>query len=253
MLLLFFLAIKYGLDLVIRIKNIFSEYRTQQNSIEMDCTCNYKLGINQIANHDVKESESYENRFKFVNEEILLLGASNSEERCTLKDLFDNLKNKISDYYFDDKKKVIAIPNQMKLPDRPKLIKDSKDKYMDQYFEDKLHIGIVNATRSMDKHAFIFETFMTASYGLSLKLKKCKQSRDSMECDMVQLTGRKYNCAELNDHEKEVMRVLEINHIGEDELRKCIECHKKLLHDDNKVENKSPQHLAQVSIILLDF
>ena len=129
----FFVAIQYCLDLVIRIRNFFSEPSAQQKSIEMDCTCKYKLGINQISRHHGKESESYEDRFKFVNEEILLLGALNSAERCTLKNHFDNLKNKISEYYFDDKKKVMAIPNQMKLPDIPKLINDSKDMYWDQY------------------------------------------------------------------------------------------------------------------------
>ena len=216
----------------------------------MDCTCKYKLGINQISRLHCKEPESYEDRLKFVNEEILLLGASNSAERCTLKDHFDNLKNKISEYYFDDKKKVIAIPNQMKLPDIPKLINDSKDMYWDQYYEDKLHIGIVNAARSMDKHAFIFETFLTASYGLSLKLRKCKQKRESMEEEMASQTGREHNCAELNVHEKEVMKVLELNPIKEDELRECIECHKKLWHDDEELQDKPPWLISKVSISL---
>ena len=94
----------------------------------------------------------------------------------------------------------------------------------------------------MDKHA------LTASYGLSLKLKKCKQKRDSMEEDMASQTGREHYCAKLNEHEKEVMKVLEINPIKEDELRECIECHKKLWHDDEELQDKPPWLFTQVLI-----
>ena len=49
------------------------------------------------------------------------------------------------------------------------------------------------------------------------------------------------------------MKVLEINPIKEDELRECIDCHKKIWHDGEELQNKPPWLITKVSISLNQF
>ena len=156
-------------------------------------------------------------------------GACNSTENCTIKDKIYDLKDRIADYYFDPLKRVIAIPNQITLPVKPTILdpketdKKRRERYEqenDKYCEDILHLGIINILKELDCDGFVMEGFQSRDC-LQAKHELGKQLRKDIQCKCK--SNLKCTCGtpkypELNKHEKELLKILEVGDMNDDVL-----------------------------------
>ena len=120
------------------------------------CKCNLNLGIELLSQKDIISSEEFERMYKLRKQAIHFLGPCNTSEKCEIKDKIMDVKSTLSDYYFDDEELIIAIPNQISLPNKPRLLHDN-DKYLDKFYEEKLHQQSIVAVRDLRSHAFLIQ------------------------------------------------------------------------------------------------
>ena len=200
---------------------------------ETACSCRLKLGFDDISTQGGKDSDK---KYKILMESIHFLGKSNSSEKCTIQSKIDEIKERISEYYFEKEAKLIAIPNQIKPPKKLLIIdadetdvkkRKANAKYMDKFYEDTLHQTIIKALREMKLHGFIMEGFQSEDC-LKAKLEKGKQLRKENQCNCKSKANTECTCGkvkypELNTHEKSVMEILDIKDITEEELFKSTE------------------------------
>ena len=184
-------------------------------------------------------------------ESIHFLGQCNSSEKCTIQSKIDEIKERISEYYFEKEDKLIAIPNQILAPKKPFIIdpneidekkKKANAKYMDKFYENILQQTIIKALREMKLHGFIMEGFQSEDC-LKAKLEKGKQLRKEMQCKCkseadTECTCGKVKYPELNTHEEDVMEILDIKDITEEELIKSTELLKNINKDAKSDLNK---------------
>ena len=210
------------------------------------CTCGLKLGAEQLSTHDILTAQELERKQELTNQTIHFLGACNSSQRCTIKSKIDELKENISEFYFDKDGKVIAIPNQVNMSEKEHLRKldpdetDDKIKkknaiFMDKFYEDILHQTIISTMKNMNFYAFVFKGFQSEDC-IKAKLEKAKIFRKENQCkckikEKCKCEKPKYT--ELNAHEKDVMELLNIKHIDEKELSKCKELIKDWKDNDD--------------------
>lgn len=205
------------------------------------CTCEFKLGSDQISSKDIDNSK----KLKLVNESILFLGASDSVKRCTIEDKLKEIRDEIGEFYFSKETKLIAIPNQIPLPKKPIIldpdetnlakIRENK-RYMDQYYEDLLHQSVINELNKEKLNAFVMMGFQSGDF-IKAKLEKSKNLRNEEQCKckadkVCQCGGKKY--PDLNAHEKEIMEILEIKNVDVEELTVCTQW----LKDWKQLEDK---------------
>ena len=186
------------------------------------CTCNLKLGVEQLSAHDVLNSEEQERKYKLVNQAIHFHGACDSTENCTIKKKIYEIKDRIAEYYFDPQKKVIAIPNQI-IEQSTVLDKIETDKIRqrkiaidnDKYYEDLLHLTIINILQNLDSDGFVMEGLHSGSCLQAKQLRKYSQCKckSNLKC-----TCGKLKYPELNEHEKNMMDILEAREMTNNEL-----------------------------------
>ena len=189
------------------------------------------LGVEQLSTHDVLNSYELEKKYRLVNQAIHFHGPCDTTESCTIKKKIDELKDKIAEYYFDPQSRVIAIPNQIlddtvfhkkifdqKQTDKKRQIKISIEN--DKYYEDLLHLTIINTLQKLDSDGFVMEGFHSGAC-LQAKLKLGKQLRKDSQCNCK--ANEECECGkpkypELNVHEREIMLILEVNEMRDDEF-----------------------------------
>ena len=187
----------------------------------VSCPCRLNLGCYQVSTQDIKDSAEIERKCQLVNEAIHFLGPSNSQENCKILDKINELKERCGQYYFDDTKKLITIPNQVELPQAPYILKEFDDKkkkeiYLDKYCEDLLHQNLITALNNCQfNDAFIIKGFQSGDV-LRAKIEKGKIARG------------KNLYAQLNKHEIEVQEILDIGEMDGISLSQCVEHHKNL-------------------------
>ena len=223
---------------------------------QAECSCGLTLGVDELSVQDVLNSQEQERKHELVNQAIHFLGACNSSEKCSIKEKINSLKNSIREYYFAKENKLIAIPNQIALPKNPNILipeeTDTKKQStnsisIDKYCEDVLHLAIINTLRKLDYHSFVMNGFQSGDC-LQAKIDKGKQLRKDLQCNCKHKTeckcGKPKN-AELNDHEKDVMEILDIEDMKDEELKKCTQLlhHYKLKEADRtKPKPRAPKN-----------
>jgi hypothetical protein len=187
------------------------------------CSCNLKLGVEQLSAHDVLNSK------ELVNQAIHFHGACDSTENCTIMDQIIKVKDRMSEYYFDPQNKLIAIPNHNTLPVQPTNLdpNESEEKRLkryaienDKYYEDILHLAITTALKKLKTDGFVMVGFKSNEC-LQAKLELGKQLRKESQCKCkpnLKCTCGKLKSPELNGHEKDVMDILEVNEMSDTEL-----------------------------------
>ena len=191
------------------------------------CSCNLKLGAEQLSAQDVLNSKELEKKYKLVNQAIHFHGPCDSTENCTIKDKIYELKDRIAEFYFDPQKRVIAIPNQITeqstVLDQKETNKMRQKKIAienDKYYEDILHLTIINTLQKLDSDGFVMEGFHSGAC-LQAKLELGKQLHKESQCKCkpnLKCTCGKLKYPELNEHEKDVMDILEVNEMSDTEL-----------------------------------
>ena len=196
------------------------------------CKCSLQLGIHPI-NTQHKENN---NILKEVgNQNIDFLGPANSYERTKIQNKIDELKDQISEYYYDEKSKVVAIPNSRLLPQHPRILgnpkyRKSDIKYINQNCEEILHQQIVATARKLKLECFVMMGF---------------QSEDCLKFlyEQASEARKKDRFAELNEFEKKIQGILDIEDISKKDLDLCIENHKKWRKDQKCFEDDSSSEL----------
>ncbi len=172
-----------------------------------------KLGFQSLSSEDNNEII---NRNKIDREEVFFLGKANTKTRTMIWDKISEISDKISNYYFSENSKLIALPNQIKLPknicvkgarNQEKLYK----RFLDQHCENYLHNQLVNAL--INEEAYVELGFQSENI-LKFLLDKAKVLR------------KKNKFLELNEHELKVLRILK-EEMKEEDLQKCVSLHKK--------------------------
>ena len=212
----------------IEIDILLSDMEEEDNPTK--CSCRVKLGIVQLRPQDVQESKDFETKYKLVNQAIHFLGSCNLQEKCTIQDKIDEVRKQIGRFYFDKDERLIAIPNQISMSknETPRIISGKSkqnDKFYDKNYEDRLHQQLVIALRNKKAIALVLEGFQSENC-LQPKIEKSRSVRG------------KYEYAEINCEEKELMKILEIPSIKKKDLALCVEKHKtskfNLKEDDGK-------------------
>jgi hypothetical protein len=204
---------------------IISVLKTQKTV--SNCSCSLKLGLEQLSIQDVLDAKELERKHKLVNQAIHFHGSCDFTQHCTIKEKIYELKDKIAEYYFDPQKKLIAIPNQ--ITDKPTVSdKNETDKKRqikigienDKYYEDLLHLNIIDTLQKFDSEGFVLEGFHSGNC-LQAKVDLGKQLRKDNLCKCKPnqtCTCGKSKHLELNVHEIEVMDILEASKINDNEL-----------------------------------
>ena len=229
---------------------------TSESLNENGCSCGLKLGIEALSSKDIEESTAMEQKHQLVSQPISFLSSnSNSRENCTIKDKIDELRDKIGEYYFDKKNKLIAIPNQINLPQEPFILDpeetdkkkmNKNNSYIDEECENRLHLGIIGGARKMKEHVFVMKGFHSEDC-LKLEIDKGKSVRSNNKCtckvnDECSCGKAKY--PEFNDNEKNVMDILDIEVIEKESLEKCT----KLFEDMIIADTENLKDMNNVSI-----
>ena len=193
------------------------------------CKCSLKLGIHQINTQHKENNNILE---EVGNQNIDFLGPANSFERTKIQNKIDELKDQISEYYYDKKSKVIALPNLTLLPQSPRVLGNSKMDlhYVNQNCEEILHQQIVATARKLKLECFIMMGF---------------QSEDCLKFlyEQASKARKKDRFAELNEFEKKIQGILDIEDISKKDLDLCIENHKKWRKDQKCFEDDSSSEL----------
>ena len=190
------------------------------------CTCKLKLGVERLSENDVNNSKKLERKYKLVNQAIHFHGPCNSVESCTIKDKINVVKDRITEYYYDEQNRLIAIPNHIVLPPQPADVnREETDTQRvnrnaienDKYYEDILHVSINKALNKNKSDVFLIGGFYSGDC-LQAKLDLGKHQRYDSECKCeynLKFTCEKPKYPELNVHEKEVMEILEVREMSD--------------------------------------
>ncbi len=206
-------------------------------------SCKFSLGLDYLSTHDLQSSEEFRNKHSFAKETIYCLESGNTVQTCTISDKINEFKERIGEFYFDKDETVIAIPNQIELSKYPRILevtgtKEENSKYLDEFYESKLHNQIIIAVRNLNLHAFVLKGFQSEDC-FKAKLEKGKQCR------------KKDQCAGINHHERDVMVTLDINDISKEDLETCVNLHKQMKSRKlTKKEIESSWLFKQVNVIL---
>ncbi len=194
------------------------------------CTCSLQLGVYPIDTHNNDDDNILE---EVGNKNIDFLGPANSYEKIKIKNKVDELKAKLSEYFYDKESQVISIPNCRSLPKYPRIINPENPKnkkhdvmYINQNCEEILHQQIVSAARKLKLECFVMLGF---------------QSEDCLKFlyDQASQTRKKNKFAELNKYEKKIQRILDIDDISKKDLDICIENHKNWKEVQDCLEDES--------------
>ena len=196
------------------------------------CDCSLQLGIHPIKTQHIENNNILE---EVGTQKIDFLGPANSYERTKIQNKIDELKDKISEYCYDEKSKVIAIPNCRLLPRIPRIIgnpinREYDIRYINQNCEEILHQQIVEAARKLKLECFVMMGF---------------QSEDCLKFlyEQASKVRKKDRFAELNEYEKKIQRILDIEDISKKDLDLCIANHKKWREDQKCLEKNSSSEL----------
>ena len=193
------------------------------------CSCNLNLGAEQLSAYDVLNSEELERKHGLVKQAIHFHGACDSTETCTIKKKIYEIRDKIAEYYYDPQNRLVAIPNQISWPVKPTVLnsKETNQKRLkryeqenDKYYEDILHLVIINILKELESDGFVMEGFNSGDC-LQAKLDLGKQRRKDSQCKCKvnqTCTCGKPKYPELNKHETDVMDILDVKEISDDEL-----------------------------------
>ena len=186
------------------------------------CTCKVGLGVANLLEGDNQKPDIKERRKKILNESIHFLGNCNVSQKCKIIDKINELKNIISEYYFDSDNKLIVIPNQIVLEDKPRILEyeneRARNKFLDSHLENILHQSTANALREKKIEALLFQGFQS-DMCLRDKLDKCKNMRNEDK------KGSNLSYPDLNRHELDVMEMLDIEHLSDVDLVEIINQH----------------------------
>ena len=192
-----------------------------------NCSCSLKLGLEQLSIQDVLDAKELERKYKLVNQAIHFHGSCDFTQHCTIEEKIYELKDKIAEYYFDPQKKLIAIPNQLTdkstgsdqyKTDKKRQIKIANEN--DKYYEDLLHLTIINTLQKLDLDGFVMEGFHSGNC-LQAKVNLGKQLREENQCKFKPnqtCTCGKLKHPELNVHEKEIIDILGAQEMNDNEL-----------------------------------
>ena len=202
------------------------------------CTCTLKLGVQPLSTLESLSSKVLDN---FENMKITFHGSAGSNEQLKVREKIQEIKEKMSEYYYDRSCKVIAIPNHWTLTEKPSIIglpkRANADKeYLNKHCEELLHHEIVRYARENKKECCVINGFQSHNCLKSLMNEAIKSRENNM-------------FSQLNESEKKIKEILKIEDISEEKLKQSIEEHKKWVNGELGKE-KSKNWLFQQELIL---
>ncbi len=186
-----------------------------------------------------------------VGQTIDFIGHAGKSERNSIEKKMNIIKATNSKYSYDLDKDVLTIPNQIPLPESAKVLDDlrnvkEKNELQAGYLEDVLHQKNIEALRLIGQKAFVMKGFNSLN---------CIQfTRDQGKT----LRG-KQDFAELNEHEKAIMDILEIKEISENDLQQYVKLHKEYLksnmvpEENTELNNLFKKEFSLILILVLIF
>ena len=123
------------------------------DDIETVCKCKLKLGIQPLSCED---SNEITNRNKIDREAIFFLGPANAQKRTTVENVISEINKKVSKYYFSENSQLIALPNEINLPDdvcnKGAGKQEKYYKFLDKHCEEYLHFQLVKELRKEEAY-----------------------------------------------------------------------------------------------------
>ena len=226
---------------------------------ECYCSCGLNFGVDQLSAQDILNSHEVERKYKLVNQTIHFHGGKENPEICLIKEQIDQIKDRVKEFYFEKESKLIVIPNQIPLPNQSLIIhpeetdkkKQKKgDDFKNDYLEYMLHQEVINAVRRNKNHAFVYQGFNSGDC-LRLKSEKGNLLRKENECKCkasIECKCGKLKYPELNAHELDIMKILDVRDIEYEELAQCIEMLKK--YKSKKVKKSEDKKKETMESIL---
>ena len=195
----------------------------EHKSLKENCSCKLALGIYSLSSEDIRNSCDFEKKFNLVTQAIDFKGYADESQRTTILNKIEKIKQYSSEY--PNFKDVLAIPSEIPLHKYEVVLDElskpeEKIKLQAEYLEDILHQKCIEALRLMDIKAFVMKGFNSGDC-LKAKIEMGKNVRAKCKPDK--------NTAELNDHEKDIMEILEIKDIVDDNLAEFIDLHKQFV------------------------
>ena len=189
------------------------------DDIETVCKCKLKLGIQPLS---CKDNNEIINRNNIDREDIFFLGPANTQKRTTVENVISEINKKVSKYYFSENSQLIALPNEINLPNDVcnKGAGEQKKyyKFLDDHCEEYVHHQLVKALR--DEEAYVEMGFQSDNI-LKVLVNKAKDLRNDNKFD------------ELNEYELKVLGILK-EELKEKDLQKCVDLHKQWKADKNQ-------------------
>ena len=178
-----------------------------------ECSCIHNLGVHQLTDHDILNGKEFQRKHKLTVEAVNFIGAANNYENTTVQDKINEVKEKLAEYSFNNDK-IISIPNQVPLTERPALLKVHLDKlhesrFLGNHIEDVLHQQTINSLYLINKdmEAFVMNGF-ESKYCFKEKINQAETDRNKLMRNdkKTKRKGDKY--PPLNKHEEELLEIL---------------------------------------------
>ena len=177
------------------------------------CECRHNLGEHQLTDYDISNAENFQRKHNLAVQAVNFIGAANNHENTTIQEKINTIKERLAEYSYD-KSKIISIPNQVPLPEKPALLdvhleKIERGSFLGYHIEDVLHQQITNALSniSKDADAFVMKGFKSG-YCFGEKIAEAELLRKKLlKGDKKEkLKADKY--PPLNKHEEEILDIL---------------------------------------------
>ncbi len=206
------------------------------DDIETVCKCKLNLGIQPLSCED---SNEITNRNKIDREEIFFLGPANAQKRTTVENVISEINKKVSKYYFSENSQLIALPNEINLPDdvcnKGVRNQEKYNNFLDKHCEEYLHHQLVNAQRN--EEAYVELGFQSGNI-FKILVNKAKELRNNNKFE------------DLNEHELKVLGIILEEELKVVDLLKCVDLHKQWKADKNQVISSDSYLFKQECLLI---
>ena len=176
------------------------------------CSCSHNLGVHQLTDRDISNAEEFQRKHNLSLQAVNFIRAANNRENTTMQAKINELKENLAEYSFDNTK-IISLPNQVPLPEKPALLDvhlgEKRGGFKAYHIEDVLHHQITNALHniSKDTDACVVKGFNSKNCFYE-KLAEAELLRKKLQKGDKKKKLNPEKFPPLNKHEEEILEIL---------------------------------------------
>ncbi len=176
------------------------------------CSCSHNLGVHQLTDPDITNAEEFQRKHNLSEQAVNFISAANNHENTTMQAIINELKVNLAEYSYDNTK-IISLPNQVPLPQKPALLDvhlgEKRGGFKAYHIEDVLHHQVTNAIHniSKDTEACVVKGFNSKNCFYE-KIAEAKSEREKQQKGDKKKKLKPDKFPALNKDEEEILEIL---------------------------------------------